>query len=505
MNFEKIIYSQNEDINIDNKFEYMKEDFLLYIKAKEMIPSNKFNTNFDSCSNRLKHALYRAHVFTLKDLLELSPSQIMNIPNLGRECFVELYDFLLTLSNDTKISKISDSAISVEVEEKLKKIRFINENRKEFFIEFKTTILEEDTNIEEYKHFYMQLINHIYESAKIKLKPREQSIIMSRFGVGEEPKTLQEIGEIHSISRERVRQLLVKSMRILGHKHISSIPLLDLEYDKISLIVEIDKYSASDFISFLFLSGVNLPLIKFVSKYYFRSEIDIDKFRRYFLQELSKKQREQVALNKIQEFNDNINKLITFPRKRYITEQDFSRLKTERIVNLDDPEIKMCIYNNRSYQCESFLEHHILYKLLMNNTFKEIKTQSLQIPHNGRYYYPDFQCLTHDNLFVIVEVKPLLNMCEYKNIEKFKSLKEYCEKYGFGYLILDERGHSYEHVNEENTHFSEMVLNYISRFGNIKYAKYKEIYNRTNASGSNLLTLIKKHNLHLSFPFKFEK
>ena len=525
MNVEKYIFSQDEEfkldtnnnvqtlkengfneINLNGEYEYMKEDFLLYIKAREMIPSNKTNTYFDSCSNRLKNALYKQHIFTVKDLIDLSPLQIMKIPNLGRKCFVELYDFLLELSNDSEVVDNTNLSTITNVEEKLNKIRFINENSTSVTIEFNSNILDtEEFVIEEYKYLYIRLINHICESANMKLNFRERSILMSRFGINEEAKSLQEIGNIHSLSRERVRQLLVRSMKKMGSKSITNNVLLDLEYEKVSLILDINKHSTSNFILFLLLSNVNLWVIKFVVKYYFKSEVDIDKFRYYFQHELLKKQQESIALEKKREFNDAFNQLITFTKKRYITEEDFSRLKTERYVNVDDPEMKACIFNGKKYQCESFLEQQILHKLLINNTFKDVKTQSLKVPHKNHYYYPDFQCLTHDNLLVLIEVKPMLNMCENDNIEKFKSLKDYCEKYGFGYLIIDNRWNSYEHIDEENSLFSKLILDEINKQGSINYSKYKVIYQGTNASLENLLTLIKKYNLRLSFPFVIKR
>jgi len=39
------------------------------------------------------------------------------------------------------------------------------------------------------------------------LPPREQQILRLRFGIDEEPKTLEEIGGMLGITRERVRQI----------------------------------------------------------------------------------------------------------------------------------------------------------------------------------------------------------------------------------------------------------------------------------------------------------
>ena len=46
-----------------------------------------------------------------------------------------------------------------------------------------------------------------------KLKPREQEILILRYGLrGGEPKTLEEIGAIYNLTRERIRQIETKAL-----------------------------------------------------------------------------------------------------------------------------------------------------------------------------------------------------------------------------------------------------------------------------------------------------
>ena len=57
-----------------------------------------------------------------------------------------------------------------------------------------------------------------YNSDKmiLSLNPREQFVITHRFGLnGAEKKTLEEIGEIEGVTRERIRQIEAKAMRKL--------------------------------------------------------------------------------------------------------------------------------------------------------------------------------------------------------------------------------------------------------------------------------------------------
>jgi RNA polymerase primary sigma factor len=50
------------------------------------------------------------------------------------------------------------------------------------------------------------------------LPPREQEILRLRFGFDHAPKTLEEIGQLLGISRERVRQLEKRAMDVLRAK-----------------------------------------------------------------------------------------------------------------------------------------------------------------------------------------------------------------------------------------------------------------------------------------------
>ena len=61
------------------------------------------------------------------------------------------------------------------------------------------------------------LIEHLEDSLKL-LSPREEQVLRLRYGLGgEEIKTLEEIGAMFGVSRERVRQIEQKGLRKLRH------------------------------------------------------------------------------------------------------------------------------------------------------------------------------------------------------------------------------------------------------------------------------------------------
>lgn len=191
--------------------------------------------------------------------------------------------------------------------------------------------------------------------------------------------------------------------------------------------------------------------------------------------------------------------------KKRPSEAFFEKLHSEREVKPEDEELAAFEYESRTYACESFLERHVLQQFLKNETFREIKTQSLKIPFKQWPYHPDFQCLTHDGSLVVVEVKPLYRMLEYENIQKFHTLKAYCEENGFGYLVIDDRNNSFEAIDVHNDEFEKQIMQELELSEEIHFCRFHEIYRNTQANIKNFLTLIKSQDLELQTPFLLKK
>ena len=57
-------------------------------------------------------------------------------------------------------------------------------------------------------------VSHVLES----LTPREERILRMRFGIGTKTDhTLEEVGRVYSVTRERIRQIEAKALRKLKH------------------------------------------------------------------------------------------------------------------------------------------------------------------------------------------------------------------------------------------------------------------------------------------------
>ena len=50
------------------------------------------------------------------------------------------------------------------------------------------------------------------------LNPREREVVVSRFGLGgDDPQTLEEVGQTYGVSRERIRQIQKQAVEKLRH------------------------------------------------------------------------------------------------------------------------------------------------------------------------------------------------------------------------------------------------------------------------------------------------
>ncbi len=74
--------------------------------------------------------------------------------------------------------------------------------------------VELDLDEHVFKHELVGLIAKVFENL---LTPRELKVISMRFGLGCEEMTLEEVGQVFGVTRERIRQIEAKALRKLKH------------------------------------------------------------------------------------------------------------------------------------------------------------------------------------------------------------------------------------------------------------------------------------------------
>jgi len=121
-------------------------------------------------------------------------------------------------------------------------------------------------------------------------------------------------------------------------------------------------------------------------------------------------------------------------------------------------------------------------------------------------YTPDFGVFLDTNEFIIVEVKDLPGMIEYRTQMKIEGLMNFCSKRGFGLLFTDGRN-TVEKINKVkcNRKLENDILRTIET-GTIRRRECNELMKKHNAKQHELLKIILKNNLrYRSFPLQIKE
>lgn len=153
----------------------------------------------------------------------------------------------------------------------------------------------------------------------------------------------------------------------------------------------------------------------------------------------------------------------------------------------------------RDIQYESALELRFVEQLEKNPRVVFYWDQPVKIPYwRGRRkvnYTPDFGLYLKTGHVVLVEVKELEDMLDYRVQQKTEALIEYCNDRGFGLLLTDGR-HTPDHFKKGkvNRKFERALLQALER-GPVGKEQCREILKRCNATYAELHKTIIRHNL----------
>ncbi len=185
------------------------------------------------------------------------------------------------------------------------------------------------------------------------------------------------------------------------------------------------------------------------------------------------------------------SKIDTFYRTRYDCEKEFNSFKPiEKGVKGKISGYVKLKKSKKPVWYDSTYELKVLEDLDKCSFVKEIKTQSLAIPYNikskyPRKYIPDIQVLLTNNSIALIEIKPYTDMIRAKNLKKYRALRKYCLKNGYGLAYIDQDYFSFEDLKamQIDEKISEDFLNFVLKKGNVSFTDcniFKERYNLDN-------------------------
>lgn len=277
-------------IKLEDKILIMEK---LGIELGDMPEEVKCRT-FEGCSVRLYNALRRRGILTIGDLCAYTPQEIFSTKNFGYKCLLELYRFILL-------------AVGKEVEKS-----YVPPKLSPQEIVYEAAYKDYLTYRNEYEEHYAFLIQCILHIADAKLKDREKTVTFARFGIFEKPKTLQEIGSGMGLTRERIRQIYMKSKR----KMLSAQLPTSLHGEVFDFAQHIARFPAGGFLAFLCLEGGGMDLAEFVCTRFFRQELYREELSTQIKNGVREETRTAAIVLKREKFNSAIEKLIVYPTQK---------------------------------------------------------------------------------------------------------------------------------------------------------------------------------------------
>ncbi len=192
----------------------------------------------------------------------------------------------------------------------------------------------------------------------------------------------------------------------------------------------------------------------------------------------------------------------------------FEILQPQRIVSTQSRYKSGVFYSEkcqREIQYESGIELEFIRKMEESPLVHFYYEQPVQIAYRrGRRkatYTPDFAVFLRTREIVLIEIKDLSCMLEYRVQMRMEALVEYCHKKGFGVLMTDGK-HTLDHLRKRATHRElekEMLLR-IREDRILRKSACMELLNKHQATQADLLKIIlKNHWKYKAFPLKLEE
>jgi len=175
------IMAESDNYRFTQSCDFLDKENPLSIVAVSPVWLLQMDIKYFQCSARLKKLIIQQNITSLADFLEFTSSELCLLPNIGRKSLSDLSDCIIAAYHKGRPPEITEVIASPN---------------------YTRTSL---------KDAFFASLNDLNNS-------RQKQIIEKRLGVSGKIETLEEIAQKFNITRERVRQIEQKALRILRHE-----------------------------------------------------------------------------------------------------------------------------------------------------------------------------------------------------------------------------------------------------------------------------------------------
>jgi hypothetical protein len=365
------------------------------------------------------------------------------------------------------------------------------------------------------------------------LTGREQSFVELRYGIASgEPYTLEQVAQIFSLSRERIRQVLERSLRKIKHRGRRDLKQGKTTGGCASLLRYVEQICKPD------EQGYLERLIAFAQEELSYLPLQTYAFPLLLALLFNEAEAKQVA----KELMSIYAEVTAEQRQRAKTEKlamEFTRLLSEtlwprhiqkgmhRFHSFIDTQLERTIPPDSSGSAGSFLSQKMNREISYRSQLEMQMLQRLEAAEGVAWYHeqpflvteeaygesrtccPDILFVLKDGRGVIAEVNLWTHMTLQKNLIKYETLRCFCVKNGLGLLITDGRK-TFQQIRQHPIHlaFQHELLEAIaqSRAQSLSWKEYQAIRDRHAASWMDFLAIILANKLIWSLqPFTLKK
>lgn len=415
-------------------------------REQATVPLSALPLEHVDISVRAKNVLTKFGVTALRDIAGLSEAQLWRTPNCGRKTVREI----IALCREYGVPPPSDSATRANNPSTAVSPPAVEATTG-------TIVLQEVKSTGD----ALAILDHLEAAIDVACKDdRSATILRHRLSLGGEHETLAQLGEAFEISRERVRQLEVKSMgRLRGALKrlpfpfdVSPFRAGPLREDRGAQLgrlyklfeAQVGPRGAASATALSLFAGTELAWFTCLHQVK-RLEISLRRRQREEARALHARRRDDVRSRRWQaRFTRGI---LIRPARRPtaplpVVEQ---RVVTHRLLG-SDPRIALQKAEGGSLPFESNLEHRCLAYLDAWPAVAAIVAQSIRVPYTlaGRrkLYYPDFGVTLTDGRVLVVEAKAVGEFADFRNYLKWRAAAKMCRERGYGFTVVSRSGDS---------------------------------------------------------------